>query len=106
MVTVSYSTRSGVKYNVVIVQSDQSYDASQQSAPAAGDDLCSRSTLLLPLQSPPQSGQSPSSSSPPLLYMLLMVQVVALTVFVFWTGWSLGLTYDEDDRAALVEFSR
>ena len=48
----------------------------------------------------------PSSSSPALLYMLLMVQVVALTVFVFWTGWSLGLTYDEDDRAALVEFSR
>ena len=33
-------------------------------------------------------------------------QVLALIVFVFWTGWSLGLTYDEDGRAALVEFSR
>ena len=37
---------------------------------------------------------------------LNVLHLSALTIFVFWTAWSLGLTFDEADEAPLVEFSR
>ena len=35
-----------------------------------------------------------------------LVHLTFLSVFVCWTVWSIGLTYDEADSAPLVEFSR
>ena len=37
---------------------------------------------------------------------LTLPNLSLLIVFVFWTVWSVGLTYDEADHAPLVEFSR
>ena len=37
---------------------------------------------------------------------LSLPQLSILLVFVFWTVWSLGLTYDQADTAPAVEFSR